>query len=121
MAAFCWARSVALSRQPFAVPAALASAGAGRIAVATGPIRDWCLEYGEHPAVWIMTEVAWCAAAELAQSVLEVAWGYMNHCSSCLSTCPAHLSVLGVRQVLALCLHLLCVVREALFLSVSFA
>lgn len=46
-----------------AVSAALAHAGAGRIAVATGPVRDWCLEYGEHPAVWIMTELAWCAAA----------------------------------------------------------
>lgn len=46
-----------------AVPAAVVDAGAGRIAVAAGPVRDWCLEYGEHPAVWIMTEVAWCVVA----------------------------------------------------------
>ncbi|WIA30511.1 hypothetical protein OEZ86_000595 [Tetradesmus obliquus] len=41
------------------LPAKSTDAGAGRIAVATGPVRDWCLEYGEHPAVWIMTEMAW--------------------------------------------------------------
>lgn len=36
-----------------------APAGAGSVAVTTGPVLDWCLEYGDHPAVWIITAAAW--------------------------------------------------------------
>eukprot|EP00775_Hariotina_reticulata_P005092 gene5092-5333_t len=29
------------------------------VVVVTGPILDWCLEYGPQPAVWLITEMAW--------------------------------------------------------------
>jgi hypothetical protein len=27
--------------------------------VTTGPVLDWCLEYGDSPAVWLITAAAW--------------------------------------------------------------
>lgn len=34
-------------------------AGAAKMGLTTGPVLDWCLEYGDHPAVWIITSAAW--------------------------------------------------------------
>jgi len=37
-------------------------AGGERVEVTTGPINDWCLDLGEQPGVWIITDVAWCVS-----------------------------------------------------------
>lgn len=36
-----------------------AAAGGERAQVTTGAILDWCLDLGEQPGVWIMTDQAW--------------------------------------------------------------